>query len=70
MTIIDTIHNISHENCNKIQASKIVGLSSRQLRRIEKKRLDPKNNLIPVEKINRYLIYFCVKNHKRGEMSD
>lgn len=70
MTVIDTIRGISHENCNKKHVSKLVGLSERQIYNIEKKRLDPNNNLIPVEKINRYLIYFKTVHHKRGETSD
>ena len=67
MTIIDTIHYISYENVNKQQASVIVGLSPRQLRRIEKKRLNPENGLIPIEKVNRYLIYFKSRLMKKGQ---
>lgn len=67
MTIIDTIHHISYENCNKQQASKIIGLSPRQIRRIEKKLLDPNNNLIPIEKVNRFLVYFLTRTFKKGQ---
>lgn len=69
MTIIDTIHGISHENCNKQQASRIIGLSVRQIYNIERIRLKNKY-VLPFEKVNHYLVYFKVIRHKRGEASE
>jgi DNA-binding XRE family transcriptional regulator len=62
MTIIDTKQNKSHENVSKAEASRIIGVHRKTIRRWE---LSRQKDGTFLEVFNQFQIYFNVKSYKQ-----